>query len=218
MFAVLYALFIKWFDRFVGQYAAFLIIGLVQWQFFDKATTVALTSLRRKAVLIRNFKFPLEIIVFSSVGSILWSYLLETFVLLAFLLCLGVSPTPSWLLLPALVGVHLIFTLSVSMLLALLAVEFQDIERIWGVLMTAGFYLTPVFYPLSIISERYGKIMALNPLLHILGGFRGCLLEEEPLQAAGLFWVLPVSAVMIWGVVLIFHRRRLWITDKVLGL
>ncbi len=218
MFIVLYALFIKWFDKFVPQYGAFLIIGLVQWQFFDKATSLALTSLRRKATLIRNFKFPLEIIVFSAVGSILWSYLLEMFVLLAFLLCLGVNPTSSWLLLPALVAVHLVFTLSVAMFMALLAVEFQDIERIWAVLMTAGFYLTPVFYPLKIISERYGKIMALNPLLHILGVFRGCLLEGQPLEASGLLWIFPVSAAMIWTAVLIFRRRRFWIADKVLEL
>jgi len=131
MFTVLYFLFISWFDRFVEQYAAFLIVGLVQWQFFDKATSLALNSLRRKNALVRNFKFPLEIIVFSAVGSVLWSYLLETVVLLGFLLCLGLTPAVSWPLLPAVIAVHVAFTLGVSMVLALAAVEFQDLDRVW---------------------------------------------------------------------------------------
>ncbi|MBI3552436.1 MAG: ABC transporter permease [Elusimicrobia bacterium] len=218
MFAVLYALFISWFDRFVEQYAAYLIVGLVQWQFFEKATSIAITSLRRKDGLIRNFKFPLELIVFSAVGSVLWSYLLETGVLLGFLLCLGLKPTLGWPLLPAVVLAHLAFTLGVSLVLALAAVEFQDLDRVWGVLTTAGFYLTPVFYPLSLISQRYGRFMAFNPLLHILGAFRACLVPGQTFQAAGLFWVVPLSAALCVAGVLVFRRRSFWITDRVFAL
>jgi lipopolysaccharide transport system permease protein len=215
MFAVLYILFISWFDRFVEQYAAYLIVGLVQWQFFEKATSFALTSLRRKEGLVRNFKFPLELIVFSAVGSVLWSYLLETGVLLGFLACLGVLPTSAWLLLPAVILAHLLFTLGVSLAISLAALEFQDLDRVWGVLMTAGFYVTPVFYPLKLISQRYGSFMALNPLLHILAAFRGCLVPGQPAQAAGLFWVVPLSLALCVGGVAVYRRCAYWITDRV---
>jgi len=40
MFVVLYALFIKWVGRFVDQYAAYLLIGLVFWNFFQRATSM----------------------------------------------------------------------------------------------------------------------------------------------------------------------------------
>jgi ABC-type polysaccharide/polyol phosphate export permease len=218
MFTVLYLLFISWFDRFVEQYAAYLIVGLVQWQFFEKATALALTSLRRKDGLIRNFKFPLELIVFSSVGSVLVSYLLETAVLLGFLLCLGLRPAAGWVLLPAVVLAHLAFTLGVSLILALCAVEFQDLDRIWGVLTTAGFYVTPVFYPMRLISERYGRVMALNPLLHILGAFRACLVPGQPLRADGLLWVVPLSVVLCAAGVAAFRRGSYWIADRVFAL
>ena len=102
MFIVLYTLFINWLGKFVDQYAAYLIIGLVQWQFFEKATMLGLGSLRRKSNLIRNFRFAREIIVLSAVGSVFWSYLLETAVLMVFLLLLGIRPAASWLLLPLL--------------------------------------------------------------------------------------------------------------------
>jgi len=50
----------------------------------------------------------------------------------------------------------------------------------------AGFYLTPVFYPLKLISERYGPFMKLNPLLHILGAFRACLIPGQPFLTRGV--------------------------------
>ena len=77
IFTVLYLLFTKWMGRLVDGFAAYLLIGIVQYQFFEKSTSYALTSLRRKTLLVRNFKFPREILVFASVGSVFISYLLE---------------------------------------------------------------------------------------------------------------------------------------------
>lgn len=217
MFVVMYALFIKWLGQFVDQYAAYLIIGLVQWQFFEKATSQGLVSLRNKAQLIRNFDFARELIVLSAVGSVFLSYLLELVVLLAFLMLVGVRPTASWIFLPALVAVHLIFTLGVALCLALLTTEFEDLGRIWTVLMTAGFYLTPVFYPLLLIAEDYQKVMALNPLLQVLGAFRGCLLSAQPWSPFGLALVLLSGLALTAGALCVFRYRSLWIADRVLS-
>ena len=195
MFIVLYVLFIKWVGKFVNQYAAYLLIGLVFWNFFQKATSVALSSLRSFEGLIMNYKFPREIIVLSSVGAVLWSTLLELVILLIALLLMGVPLHWTWLFLTAALALELTFVTGLSMILAVLAVEYQDMQRIWDVISMALFYLTPIFYPMSIIAESRRRLLLLNPITQVLVAARGCVLDGRLPQ----FW--RFSALSALGVV-----------------
>ena len=176
MFAVLYGLFIHWLGRFVPDYAAYLLIGLVLWNFFARATSYAMTSLRRYQGLLRNYRFPREIPILASVAAVQWSSLLELLVLSAVLAMLGHPPDRRWLELPALLLILLLLVSGLSLFLAVLAAEFQDMERVWEIVSTALFYLTPVFYPLSLIESVKRGWLMLNPLAVILTAARGAAL------------------------------------------
>ncbi|HBL16143.1 MAG: hypothetical protein A2X36_04240 [Elusimicrobia bacterium GWA2_69_24] len=216
LFAVLYMLFLKWMGKYVDQYAAYLIVGLIQWQFFEKATAFALTSLRRRSALVRNFKCPHDVIVLSTVGCVLASYLLELLVAAVIVVSLGHFPSLRWFALPGLIAAHLAFTLGVSLWLALAAVEFQDLERIWTILMTAGFFLTPIFYPLAILTERYQKLLDLNPLVHLLSAFRWCLVPDYGFKGAWLAGVFAVGLLLTVGALVVYRRAGHWITERLL--
>jgi ABC-type polysaccharide/polyol phosphate export permease len=215
MFAVMYLLFTKWIGRFVDNYAAYLIVGIVQWQFFEKATQNSIKSLKNKSALIKNFKFPKEIVVLSAVGCVFWSYLLELAVLLAFLLFLGVAPTIFWLSLPALIALHLAFTTGVSLGLSLIAVQYEDFDRIWSIATMAGFYLTPVFYPLSILSPERRSLLSFNPLLHIVEVTRGVLIDGGGAALSGPLIVVSASVLMAAVTLRIFRSEPAWITDRI---
>ncbi|MFC1679800.1 ABC transporter permease [Elusimicrobiota bacterium] len=216
MFTVLYFLFTRWMGRFVDNYAPYLLIGIVQYQFFDKTTCYSLASLRRKGNLVRNFKFPKEIIVLSTVGSNLWSYLLEMAILLVFLLFVGFRPTTAWLLLPLAVLNLVIFTLGVSLLLSLIATEYQDLERVWGIVTTAGFYLTPVFYPLSILAENRQALLRLNPMTHHLDSIRACLMPGAEIHPVGPPVILVAGIFMCLAALKAFYLYDSRITDRLL--
>ncbi len=217
MFAVLYAVFMKWLGRHMDLYGPYLLIGLVQWQFFERATTVGFSSLRRKALLLRNFNLAREIVVIAGVGSVFLSYLLEMSVLLVFLRFWGVSAAPAWLALPLHAGALLALTTAIALVMALLSVEFQDLERVWSVLMTAGFYLTPVFYPLSVIAPVYHPYMALNPMLHVITGFRACLMPDYPPYAARPALIAVGSLAVALAAVAVFQARARLISDRVIS-
>lgn len=216
MFTVLYLLFTKWMGKFVDNYAPYLIIGIVQYQFFEKTTNYTLSSLKRKSGLVKNFKFPKEIIVLSGVGCHLWSYLLEMAMLLLLLVAVGIRPTWAWLLLPVAMAALALFVLGVSMVLSILAVEYQDLERVWGILTTAGFYLTPIFYPLSVLGESRQKLLMANPMMHLIDGFRYCLIGWQDFHLTGF------TAVVLGGMVLtalgwqLLYRYDAHITDRIL--
>ena len=202
LFTVLYQLFTKWMGKFVVNYPFYMIIGLVQWGFFATATSNALSSLHRKAGLIQNFKFPKEIVIFSSVGVILWSHLLEILVLLLLLLLLTKTIFWTWIYLPVLIAIEVLWVLGISFFLARFAVEYRDVERAWGILTQVGFFLVPVFYPLQIIAEGKRFWLMLNPLVHIMDGMRACLLRSQVPPT----WV--VSALILGGFALSAYALR----------
>lgn len=207
MFLVLHELFTKWMGRFVENYAFYLLIGLLQWGFFANATSNALTSLQRKAGMIQNFKFPREVVIFSSVGVILWSHLLEILVMVALVFFFAKTLAWTWLYLPILVGIEALWVLAVSFFLARFAVEYRDIERAWGILMHAGFFLVPVFYPLQIIAEGKRFWLLLNPIVHIMDGMRACLLRS---QVPPLWIVLA----LIFGGLFLTHLGLRWFRSR----
>jgi ABC-type polysaccharide/polyol phosphate export permease len=214
MFIVLYALFIKWVGRFVNQYAAYLLIGLVFWNFFQKATTVAMSSLRSFEGIILNFKFPREIIVLSSIGAVLWSTILELGILFVGLVLIGVPLHWTWLFVTVVLALEVAFVTGLSMILAVLAVEYQDMERIWDVLSMALFYLTPVFYPMAIISEPRRHLLFLNPVTQVLIAARGCILDGRLPQIGGFFATSTLGVFSVAAGVYLLRRCEGRLADK----
>ncbi len=82
-----------------------------------------------------------------------------------FILALGVPPAWTWLLLPVVLVLLLVFTTAVAMIVSALYPRFRDVSLIWSVLSLALFYATPVLYPLSLVSSSFFRnVIALNPL------------------------------------------------------
>jgi ABC-type polysaccharide/polyol phosphate export permease len=216
MFSVMYVVFVKWFGNHIPLYGPYLVIGIVQWQFFDRATTTGFSSLRRRQGLIRNFSFASEITVIAGVGSVFLSYIFEMAVVLVLIRIWGVPVSPSWLFLPLHMAALSAFSLAMALVLALLSVEFQDMERTWSVLVGAAIYLTPVFYPLNMISPKFQTYMKLNPMLHLLVGFRSSLLPDS---AASLFRpaiILAGSLAVVLASIAVFQKRALAISDRII--
>ncbi|MBI5623726.1 MAG: ABC transporter permease [Elusimicrobia bacterium] len=216
MFVVLYALFTRLLGHGVDNYPAYLVTGLVGWRFFEKSTSYALNSLKRKASLLRNFRFPRELIVLSAFGSVLIAHAAELVVLLGFLAAIGIRPGAGWLLLPLPVLLNILLALGVSMVLAMLVLVYEDMERIWSILMTAAFFLTPVFYPASMLTESQRGLLALNPMVHVLDAFRWSLLAT-PVSSIGAVVVLAGAAVLSAASFFLFRRNALRWMDRIIS-
>ena len=187
-FAVLHAVFSRWMGPRVPDWTAFLLVGVVQWDFFAGATTHGLTSLRRKAGLITHHSFPRVVIVLSSVLAVLLSHLLEWLVLLAVLPLMGIAPSASWLLLPALIAAQAALALGTACVLAALSARVRDVEQAWSLCLYALFFLTPVFYTLELLPPGTARLVSLNPLGILIEAARALLWGEAP---SGL--LLPVA-------------------------
>ena len=176
MFLVLYMLFTRWMGGFMANYPGYLLIGLVQFGLFTYATTSGMRSLNSRKGIMLNFIIPRELLVFTNIGSVVISHAFEVALMLGFLIALGAVPRLSWLAFPLIDAIQLLFVTGLALALSVLAVRFIDFERIWSIITTAGFFLTPVFYSTAAIGANKQNLLRFNPMAHIITLARDCLL------------------------------------------
>jgi ABC-2 type transport system permease protein len=167
IFLILYVVFVKFLKlgNGVPHYPVYLLLGIVIWNFFVEMTMQSLGSIVGRGDLIRKIRIPRWMIVFSSSLSALINLLLNLIVVAVFMFINHVGALDTLpLLIPVLLEVYMV-ALGVSFLLSALFVKFRDVSYIWEVFIQAGFYVTPIIYPLARITNvTFQKIMLLNPL------------------------------------------------------
>lgn len=175
LFIIMYIVFGKFLKigSDIPHYTIYLLVGIVVWNFFMEMTTQSLGSIVARGDLIRKIRIPRWMIVMASSLSALINFGLNIVVVIVFMIIGrvgGLETLP--LVIPLIIEVYLI-SLGVSLFLAALFVRFRDINYIWEVIIQAGFYATPIFYPLTRIhSLLFQKILMINPLAQVIQDVR----------------------------------------------
>ena len=185
LFIILYIVFVK-FLRLGGSiphFPVYLLMGIVLWTFFAEATSQAMTSVVGRGDLIKKISIPRYLVVASSSFSALINLSLNLVILLLIALINGVRPMESWLLLPFLILELFIFATALGFFLSALFVKYRDASYVWEVLLQAGFYATPILYPLTIVAEKYQTFLMLNPMAQIIQDSRWAFISHETLSS-----------------------------------
>lgn len=160
----------------IPNYTAFLFIGILMWNWFQSSLIAASTAIVDGRSLIKRPGFPTPILPVVTVTANLLHYLLALPVLFAFLLLSGIQLEAPSLLLPLIIAVQFLFTLSLSYFLATFHVSFRDTQHLITIFLLFLFYLSPIFYDASAVPQQYQTIYRLNPVLHLLEAYRAVLL------------------------------------------
>jgi ABC-type polysaccharide/polyol phosphate export permease len=154
------------------NFPVYLLSGQLIFGFFNESTTQAMRSVVGGAGIIRKIFVPKYIF---PVSRVLSSMVNMFFSFLAFLLVFIVTRAPvhwNMLLIPIPILYTFVFSLGVGMLLSSLAVFFHDITYLYGVFTVLLMYLTPIFYPVSLLPRLVEQFIGLNPLYHYVDYFR----------------------------------------------
>ncbi|MEI6088682.1 MAG: ABC transporter permease [Bacteroidota bacterium] len=205
MFVILYIVFVKLLKLGNGipHYPVYLLLGIVLWNFFYEMTVLSLGSIVGRGDLIRKINIPRWIIVFSMSLSALINLIINLIVIVVFMLLDNVSLSSSVFFFPLYVIEIYIFSLGISFYLASIYVKFRDVSYIWEVLLQAGFYLTPILYPLSRITKPiFQKLVLLNPIAQAMQGARYSLITHQTITFSSVFnntyfILIPFTIVLI---------------------
>lgn len=167
----------------IPNYSVFILVGILPWNFFSGSVVGGSNSILSNSSLIKKVYFPRIVLPGSIIFSNLVHFLLAMVVLVFFLYATGLGLTIHALWVPALVVTQIIFMLGLVFFLSSAQVFYRDVAMILEVVMLAWFFLTPVFYSLSIFaeSEPIRGIPAdvlmrwINPMASIIDGYRTVL-------------------------------------------
>ncbi len=216
LFAVLLVVFTKGLHlgNAVPHYPVLLLFNIVLFGFFSEGTGTALPSIVSAEAIVRKTQFPRLVIPFASVLTALFNLGLNLIVAFIFILVVGdITPMWTWLLLPVVVAMILVFTVAVAMILSSLYPRFRDVGMIWSVASTALFYGTPILYVITNFSPGLRKVLTLNPLTVIFELARKWIIDPHapgPAQAINSrpFLVIPAAIYLVICVLAIWLFRR----------
>jgi ABC-type polysaccharide/polyol phosphate export permease len=189
VFTLVYTVMIGQSDR--RDYAAFVLCGLLPWNFFSGSIMGGVGSVVNNGYLIKKVYFPRAVLPTSIMLSNLVNFVvaLPVYFVLAWLL--GVRFTPYVLFLPVVVLVEMIFIQGMSLLLSALNVFYRDVQQIMEVLILAWFFLTPVIWDVSLLPASRVVLGVevpvqrltyyLNPMASIIATYRDILYYGRPI-------------------------------------
>lgn len=208
MMLVQYFVFSTIFRSDVPNFAAYLIIGTVMFNFFSEACGMTLTSILGNASLITKVYMPKYIYPLTRTMSSAVNLLISMLPLLIVCMATGVNFQKSAILALYFFICLVIFSLGFGMLLATSMVFFRDTQFLWGVLSMMWMYATPIFYPETILPEKFKIVLQINPLYHFLKNARICILDGiSPEPIVYVQCLLIAFAALIIGA-LVFHRQQ----------
>src|SRR5262249_53574764 len=159
----------------VPIYPAFLVAGVFPWLWFSASLNEATYCIIGSGGLIRKVYLPSEIFPLVPVGSSMVHFVASLPILFGVLAWDGRRPSWSLLLLPVLIGLQPLLTYGIALILSSLTVQFRDLLHIVPNFLTALFFATPIFYPGSMVPERYRILLDLNPLSYLITAYQEVL-------------------------------------------
>jgi len=187
LFIILYVVFAHFFKlgKDIPHFPIYLLLGIVLWNFFAEMTSQSLSSIVARGDLIRKIRIPRWIIVISSSVSALINLGLNLIIVAVFIVINGADPSRAAIWLPVILLEIYIFALGVSLLLSTAYVKYRDVAPIWEVAMQGLFYLTPILYPLTIITNTtLQKLVVLSPMAQAIQDARNAIVTPQTLTIA----------------------------------
>ncbi|OJU12595.1 MAG: hypothetical protein BGN86_01100 [Caulobacterales bacterium 68-7] len=185
-------------DLQIERYASYIFIGIVAWTWFQGALGDSVIGISSNPGLVSQPGFPVFAVPIVSVTTALINFLTALPIVLVVLLFEGARPHLIWLTLPLLVFIQYVLTLGLSYLLAALNVHLRDTQYILPAVLQIGYFMSPIFYDASRAPKQFALLFNLNPMVHILGGYRDILLRGAAPNWGALGVVFVCSAALLW--------------------
>lgn len=177
VFSVVFKIRLKPIETGTDNFVLFLLAGLLPWMAFSEAVSNSAGMFLGKAGLITKVAFPLEVV---PLASVVVTFVLNGIGFLVFLIYLMIEGYGhiSWLYLLPVTVIFMIFTLGLMVLMASLSIFVRDIQQVIGSAMSLWMYLTPIIYPVTMLSDKLSVLMRLNPMYAFIELYHELLLKH----------------------------------------
>ncbi len=194
--------------------AVFYMAGILLWNYFNACFYATANFLAGNFGLFSKSYFPRLILPISSMCSSLVTFIVQAvlltivyvyFVLQGYNLC----PTIELLILPFLVILLALTAFSIGLICSALTIKYRDVNSFINVGFSFLMYLTPIVYPLSVLSGKsYGWVVEINPLTGIFESFRYALTGSGAMDWGGILYCAIFTGITLFIGLIMFSRAE----------
>lgn len=196
-------------------YPIFAFTGIIVWFYFTNIINLSANALEENAILIKQVYFPKLIIYLSKLISSVVVSVINLSLLIVLMLFFGIEFQFKLLLLPFIILFVAFIGFTVSIWMAALSYRLRDLKYAIPILMNFAIWLTPVFYPNSLVPEPYGKIVQmLNPIGALIELSRWVCFDSPFPEFHALFPLIGMIVLLYLGL-LYFIRKESYFAEKV---
>ena len=200
----------------IPHYGIYLLCGLLPWTFLVQAVHDALQSISFEPDLVRRAPMPHQLLPLSRVTAMAIPFLV---LLVAFVGVAVASDAPTDLaLLPALalpVASTLLLVAGLALLLALVDVFNRDLRYVLHNRLTVWFFLVPIVYHPEMTSDLVRRVSSLDPMRHVIAGYRDVLHVGELQDPLRLVLTLLGCAAFFLGALAVFRRSSVDLAKEI---
>lgn len=189
-------------------YVIFVCVGLIPWTFFTATISQSTWTIIGNGNIVKKVYFPREILPISVVTSNMVNFLISTIIIIAFCLIYGLGLTKYIIFYPIILLIQFIFQLALSFILSGITVYFRDLEHFVQIILMLLFYATPIVYSGETIPEAFKFIININPMAHIIEGYRDIFYNQTMPDLIALGIVLGISIISCIGGYFIFKKLQ----------
>lgn len=187
-----------------------LVVGMFPWFFFAEALTNGTNSVVANSFLVKKVVFRVSLLPIIPLLGAIMIHLFFVFFMYGMFIYYGYTPEVYWLQVYYYIFATVVLVLGISWLTSSIVVFFKDMGQLVGIVVQFGFWLTPIFWNISTIPQRYHWIIELNPVAYIIEGYRDSMIYHrwfwEDMSMTIYFWCVAIAIFVIGG--LTFKKLR----------
>jgi lipopolysaccharide transport system permease protein len=200
-------------DESKTSFAIILFVGMIVHGLFAECVNRAPGLILANVNYVKKVVFPLEILSWVAMGSALFNAVVSLTVLM-FAQLLASSKLPyTAVFFPAVILPLVFATMGFTWFLSATGVFVRDIGQTAGIITTIMLFISPVFYPLSALPNKYQILLLLNPLSFIIEQARRVLIWGKLPDWIGLLFYFAISVLIAWAGFWWFQRTRRGFAD-----
>jgi lipopolysaccharide transport system permease protein/teichoic acid transport system permease protein len=201
----LISLLLFWFVFQVGfrstpiddaPFILWLACAIIPWNFFAEAVQTSTNSVIENSFLVKKVVFKLEILPVIKIYSALFVHLFFILFLLVMFFLYGYSFSLYYLQIFYYLFASILLVLGISWITSSVVLFFKDTAQIVLMFVQFGFWLTPIFYSINTIPERYQFLLKMNPMYYITDGYRRIFIYKQwfwqDMKLTIYFWIVTI--------------------------
>jgi lipopolysaccharide transport system permease protein len=192
-------------DTGMLPYAVFALTGMIGWNYFTNLTSSIGNSLIDSQHILKKIYFPKIILPLSKVlvGGV--DFLVSFALIILAMLFFSVFPNWKIIFFPLFFLFNILTGFCIGIWISSLTFRYRDFQHVAPYIINFCIWLTPVFYPITLLPKQFTSLMYLNPMAFVIEGYRFTLVGDKAPSPYFLISVIPVLLLFVLG--LLYFRK-----------